>query len=196
MRASAVLEVVPLMGILFVGGCASPIPPAQPAAMVPRVLKGSIPTEASIYIEKPTLDSAAKDGKAPYDEITGKLPFVQPQGLTNYQESVRLTLAAVGAQPTAERERAAYVLRPVILGGMAIPFPEAYSVLFVHYQFEDARMGTILWRKNIYSQAKLEKVRSEMGSNTTQDPAYGRLVAANLRQMVDSLSAWFAEKHD
>jgi len=185
-----------LTGILFVGGCASPVPPSEPVAMVPRGLKGSIPPAARIYVEKPTLDSAARDGKAPYDEITGKLPFVQPQGLTNYQESVRLTLAAVGVQPTAEREKAAYVLRPVILGGMAIPFPEAYSVLFVHYQFEDTRTGAILWRKNVYSQAKLEKTRSEMGSNTAPDPAYGRLVAANLRQMVDSLSAWFAEKHD
>jgi hypothetical protein len=193
MKPSAALV---LVGILFIGGCASPVPPSEPAAMVPGALEGSIPTAASIYIEKPTLDSAARDGKAPYDEITGRLPFVQAQGLTNYQESVRLTLAAVGAQPTAEREQAAYVLRPVILGGIAIPYPEAYSVLFVHYQVEDTKTGTILWWKNIYSQAKLEKTGREMGRNTTPDPAYGRLVAANLRQMADSLSAWFAEKHD
>ena len=185
-----------LMGILvlLVGGCATPIPAPEPTAMVPKMLKTSIPKRPGIYIEKPALDSVAKDGKAPFDEITGTFPFVQPQGLTNYQESVRLTLASVGAQTSDERGKAAYILRTVILGGMAIPFPEAYSVLFVHYQLEDAITGKVLWSQNIYSQAKLEKTGPQMGGNSTVDPAYGRLVAANLRQMVNSLSTWLAEK--
>jgi hypothetical protein len=155
-----------------------------------------MPTGTSIYVEKPTLASAAKDGKAPYDQLTGTLPFVQAQGLTNYQEGIRLTLLAAGAQPSVEREKATYVLRPVILGCMAIPYPEAYSILFVHYQFEDNKTGTTLWMKNTYSQAKLEKSVREMSDKSPGDPAYGRLVAANLRQMVESLSAWMAEKHE
>lgn len=182
--------------VLLIGGCASPIPAPEPAAMVPKFLKTSIPTQTSIYVEKPTLDSAAKDGKAPFDEITGTFPFVQPQGITNYQESVRLALVAVGAQTSDEPEKATYILRTVILGGMTIPFPQTYSILFVHYQLEDATMGKILWSKNTYSQAKLEKTGPQMGDNSTVDPAYGRLVAANLRQMMNSLSTWLAEKHN
>lgn len=182
--------------VFLVSGCATPVPPAEPSAMVPKVLTARIPTGTSIYVEKPALDSAAKEAKAPFDEIAGAFPFVQPQGLANYQEGIRLTLAAAGAPSNADREKAGYTLRTVILGGMAIPFPEAYSVLFVHYQLEDSRTGRILWATNTYSQAKLEKANRQVTDGSGADPGYGRLAVANLRQMVDSLAAWIAGKHD
>ena len=182
--------------ILLIGGCATPIPAPEPASMVPKYISTSIPSRTSIYVEKPTLGSAAKDCKAPFDEITGTFPFVQPRGITNYQASLRLALVAGGAQAVEEPEKATYILRTVVLGGMIIPFPQAYSILFVHYQLEDASMGHILWSKNIYSQAKMEKTGPQMGDNSTVDPAYGRLVAANLRQMMNSMSTWLTEKHN
>ncbi len=184
-----------LAAVLLLGGCASPIPPAAPSAMVPATLKSTIPAATSIYIETPTLASAAREGKAPYDDLTGTFPLVQPQGLTNFRESAQLTVTAAGAQAVAERGKGTYVLRAEILGGMVIPFPESYSILFVHYQMEDARSGAMLWSRNVYSQAKLEQRVGDSGSGAA-DPAYGRLAAANLRQMVDSLSAWFAGSRD
>jgi hypothetical protein len=163
--------------------------------MVPKMLKLTIPADTRIYVEKTTLGSAAVEAKAPYDEIAGQFPLVQQQGLVNYQESVRLSLIAAGAQSPANLETASYVLRPVILGGLAIPYPEAYSILFVHYQLEDGKTGKIAWSKNVYSQAKLEKTGTSMGDGGPPDPAYARLAAANLRQMVTALSEWLAVEH-
>lgn len=180
--------------VALLSGCASPpaVPPAEPAAMIPRSLAAKLPANMDIFVEKVTLDSAAKERKAPFDAITGEFPYVQPRGLENYRESERLSLQAAGARTPAEGQPDAYVLRTSILGGMAIPFAEAYSVLFVHYQLEDGRSGTALWSMTIYSQAKLENMRTRSGENQPPDPAYGRLAAANLRQMVDSLAGWFA----
>jgi hypothetical protein len=189
MKSSAILM---MLGVLLLAGCAAPIKPAEPSAMVPKMLKTVMPTNASIYVAKTTLASAAAEGKAPFDELTGQFPLVQPQGLENYQESIRLALIAAGTQTAANSETASYVLRPVILGGMAIPFPESYSILFVHYQLEDAHTGKIVWSKNVYSQAKLENPRAAMGKGDVPDSGYALLAAANLRQMVTALSDWLA----
>ena len=180
-----------LIGVLFIGGCATPVPPSEPAAMIPAKLNAILPAGISLYIERVHLESAAAECKAPFDELTGKFPFVQPQGLANYQESIRLTLASVGAKLSATPESASYVLRTSILGGIAIPFPEAYSILFVHYQLEDSLTGKIVWMKNVYSQAKLENLAATVNSKTP-DAAYARLAAANLRQMATALEVWFA----
>jgi hypothetical protein len=163
--------------------------------MVPKKLNAGILADTRIHVEKTTLDSVAAEGKAPFDELTGQFPLVQEQGLANYQESIRLALIAAGAQTPANAGMAAYVLRPVILGGMTIPFPEAYSILFVHYQLEDGKTGKVLWSKNIYSQAKLENPRASMKSEGTPDPAYALLAAGNLRQMVTALSEWLTAQH-
>lgn len=180
-----------LIGVLFIGGCATPVPPSEPAAMVPAKLNATLPAGANLYIEKVRLESAAVEGKAPFDELAGKFPFFQSQGLTNYQESIRLVLASIGAKLSATPEEARYVLRTSILGGIAIPFPEAYSILFVHYQLEDSKTGKIVWMKNVYSQAKMERFAA-MANSKTPDAAYTRLAAANLRQMATALAAWFA----
>jgi len=183
-----------LVPVALAAGCATPEPvaPAAPKAMVSSSITAKLPAGADIFVDKVATDSAAKEGKAPYDALTGAFPLVQPQGLENYRESVRLTLQAAGARSGAERGPDAYVLRATILGGMAIPYSEAYSVLFVHYQLEDGGSGKVLWSKTIYSQAKLRDVRERSADDKSADPAYGRLAAANLRQMADALAAWFA----
>lgn len=180
-----------LIGILFIGGCATPVPPSEPTAMIPAKLNATLPAVTSLYVEKVLLASAAVEGKAPFDELAGKFPLVQPQGLTNYQESIRLTLASTGAKLSATPEAANYVLRTSILGGIAIPFPEGYSILFVHYQLDDSKTGKIVWMKNVYSQAKMESLAATANSKMP-DAAYTRLAAANLRQMATALAAWFA----
>jgi hypothetical protein len=179
-----------LIGVLLLAGCASPIAPAKPSAMVPRMLKPGIPAGTSIYVAKTTLASAAAEGKAPFDEMTGQFPLVQSQGLENYKESIRLALLAAGAQSPTNKGIADYILRPVILGGMAIPFPEAYSILFVHYELEDAQTKRVVWTENIYSQAKLENLRAAAERGSAPDPGYALLAAGNLRQMVTALSEW------
>lgn len=187
-RAAPIL----LIGVLLMGGCATPVPPSEPTAMVPANLNATLQADASFYVDKVHLESAAVEGKAPFDEVTGKFPLVQPLGLTNYQESIRLTLTSIGAKLSVTPESASYVIRTSILGGIAIPFPEAYSVLFVHYQLEDSKTGKVVWVKNVYSQAKLEAIGPAMRNNRTPDPAYSRLAAANLRQMASDLAGWFA----
>jgi hypothetical protein len=158
--------------------------------MVPRAIKPALPADISIYVERTTLDSAAAEGKAPFDELTGQFPLVRQKGLENFQKSIRLTLIAAGAQSPPNAGMASYVLHPVILGGMAIPFPEAYAILFVHYQLEDSKTGKIVWSKNVYSQAKLGRIGAATTSEGAPDPAYALLAAANLRQMVTELSEW------
>jgi hypothetical protein len=178
-----------LAPLLWLAGCATSAIPNEPAAMVPGSLSARIPASARIFVEKVALESAAKDGKGPFDLSAGSFPLLQPQGLDNYRQGIRLTLQAAGARTGAEPD--VYVLRPTILGGLAIPHAEAYAVLFVHYEFEDRRTGTLLWAKTVYSQAKLENAKAN-GNTPVADPAYGRLAAANLRQMADSLATWFA----
>lgn len=187
-HASVLLLVVTAL----ITGCAPAIRPAAPSAMVPAMLKRGLLGGTHIYVTRVTLGSAAASGKAPFDELTGKFPLVQEQGLANYRASVRLTLIAAGAQSPADSDAASYLLRPVILGGMAIPFAQSYAVLFVHYQLEDSKTGKVVWSKNIYSQAKLENTRVAAAGDGAPDPAYGLLAAANLRQMVTSLAAYLA----
>jgi hypothetical protein len=176
--------------ILNIAGCAAPIPAPESAAMVPKKLNMTVPRGTSIYVENPALDSAAAEGTTPFDQHIGKFPFVQQQGLENYRESIRLALIAAGAESPPNSGMKNYVLRPIILGGVSIPFPEAYSILFVRYQLEEGKTGEIAWSTNVYSQAKLEKVSSAMSKSGTPHPAYARLAAANLRQMVMQLSEW------
>ena len=178
---------------LLLGGCATPIPAPDPASMVSKMLDAGMIGPTRLFIDKPVLDSAAKSEKAPFDEITGTFPFVQPRGLESYRKGMRLALKAAGAAISDRRADAEYVLRSIVLGGMTIPFPEAYSILFVRYEIEDPATGDLLWSKNVYSQAKLERIGREMEDDRSVDPAYGRLAAANLRQLVNSLSTWMAE---
>lgn len=190
---------VPLAAVLLLlGGCASPVPPPQASAMVPKA-PAALPGGIAIYVERPTLESAAKSGEAPFDAETGTFPFVQPQGIDNYRDAIRLTLAAAGARADTAPNAASYVLHTAILGGMAIP--EAYAIFYVHYRLADPATGQTLWSKNIYSQAKLEMTGSRLGMMRvggvgvvkTADPAaYDRLAAANLRQMTEALAAWVA----
>jgi hypothetical protein len=178
-----------LAPLLWLAGCATSAIPNEPAAMVPASLSARIPASARIFVEKVALESAARDGTTPFDRWAGSFPLLQPQGLDNYRQGIRLTLQAAGARTSAEPDL--YVLRPTILGGLAIPHAEAYAVLFVHYELEDRRTRTLLWAKTVYSQAKLD-AQKQTASTPTADPAYGRLAAANLRQMADSLATWFA----
>lgn len=180
------------LAALWLAGCATTPAPNEPAAMVPASLAARVPADVDVFVEKVTADSAAKDGRAPFDHLTGAFPLAQPQGLDNYRESVRLTLQAAGTRTGTVRAPGAYVLRTSVLGGMAIPYADAYSVLFVHYQLEDGRSGSVLWSKTVYSQAKLENRRNQPANDPAPNPAYGRLAAANLRQMAEALSAWFA----
>jgi len=190
-RAGKLLGV--LAPLLWLPGCASSAIPNEPADMVPASLSARIPARAQIFVEKVALESAAKEGTTPFDRRAGSFPLVQPQGLDNYRQSIQLTLQAAGARMGAERQPGVYVLRPTILGGAAIPYGEAYAVLFVHYELEDPRTGKVLWEKTVYSQAKLENAQSLSADKPVANPAYGRLAAANLRQMADSLATWFAQ---
>lgn len=191
-RAGTLLRTLVLL--LWVAGCATSPIPNEPAAMVPGSLAARIPASAQIFVEK--VQSAAADGSTPFDRWAGRFPLLQPQGLENYRQSIRLTLQAAGARTSAEPQPDAYVLRPTILGGVAIPYAEAYAVLFVHYELEDRRTGRVLWAKSVYSQAKLENVERQNVGEPVVNPAYGRLAAANLRQMADSLATWFAQPKD
>ena len=182
-----------LAPLLWVAGCATSAIPNEPAAMVPRSLAARIPASAQIFVEKVAVESAARDRTTPFDRWTGSFPLVQPQGLDNYRQSIRLTLQAAGARTSTERQPDVYVLRPTLLGGVAIPYAEAYAVLFVHYELEDRRTGSVLWAKTVYSQAKLENMERQNLDKPVANPTYGRLAAANLRQMADSLATWFAE---
>ena len=182
-----------LAPLLCLVGCATPVAPNEPAAMVPRSLSARMPASAQVFVERVAVDSAAKDRPAAFARFTASLPLLQPQGLDNYRESIRLTLEAAGARTSAERKPDAYVLRPTILGAMAIPHAEAYSVLFVHYELEDGRTRSVLWAKTVYSQAKLGNMQKQTADTPVADPAYGRLAAANLRQMADSLATWFTQ---
>lgn len=184
-----------LVPILWLAGCATPVPPNEPTDMVPRSLSAKFPAGVDVFVDTVAADSAAKSGETPFEPMTGKFPFVQPQGLDNYRQSVRLTLQAAGARTSAERTPDAYVLRTTILGGMSIPFAEAYSVLFVHYQLEDGRSEKVLWSKTVYSQAMLDNAHLQPAEKPVAIPAYGRLAAANLRQMADALAAWLAESN-
>jgi hypothetical protein len=180
-----------LAPLLWLAGCATSAIPNQPAAMVPGSLSARIPASAPIFVERVALESAARDGTTPFDRWSGSFPLLQLQGRDNYRQGIRLTLQAAGARSSAEPE--VYVLRPTILGGLAIPHAEAYAVLFVHYELVDRRTGTLLWAKTVYSQAKLENAQKQTANTPVADPAYGRLAAANLRQMADSLATWFAQ---
>ena len=182
-----------LAPLLWIAGCATSVVPNEPTAMVPRSLSARMPASVQVFVDKVVLDSAAKDGTAPFDRLTGKFPLTQPQGLDNYRESIRLTLEAAGARTSAAPQPEAYVLRPTILGAMAIPHAEAYLVLFVHYELEDGRTQRVLWAKTVYSQAKLENMQKQTANTPVADPAYGRLAAANLRQMADSLATWLTQ---
>jgi len=185
----------PLVAILWLAGCATPVPPNEPTDMVPRSLSARMPASVDVFVDKVVVDSAAKNGETPFEQMTGKFPFVQPQGLDNYRQGIRLTLQAAGARTSAERTPDADVLRTTILGGMSIPYAEAYSVLFVHYELEDGRNGKVLWSKTVYSQARLDNVQNQAAEKPVANPAYGRLAAANLRQMTDSLAAWLAKSN-
>jgi hypothetical protein len=175
---------------LNIVGCATPVPPPESSVMVPKKLNLTFPSGTSIFVAEPGLDSAAATGTAPFDHVAGKFPLVQQQGLSNFRESVRLALVSAGAVSPGESQGESYILYPIILGGLAIPFPEAYSVLFVRYELEDARNGEIVWSRNIYSQAKLETIGSSRPASNEPHPAYARLASANLRQMATYLSEW------
>lgn len=176
--------------VLGIAGCAAPITPPESSLMVPKKLNLIFPSGTNIFVAEPGLDSVAATGTTPFDHIAGKFPLVQQQGLTNFRDSIRLVLVSAGAVSPAKPQGESYILYPIILGGLAIPFPEAYSVLFVRYELEDAKNGEIVWSRNIYSQAKLESVGASGLTGAEPDPAYARLAAANLRQMAAYLSEW------
>lgn len=179
------------LAALTMAGCAAPIPPSEPEAMVPAKLAARIPAGTRIEVAAPVLQSAAREGKAPYDELTGTFPLVQPQGLVNFAQSERLTLAAAGASVETAQGKAGLTLRTSILGAMTIPYPQAYAVLFVHYELDATATGQPVWSRNVYSQAKLQ---APAGDRRAPDPAYALLAAGNLRQMITSMSDWLASR--
>jgi hypothetical protein len=187
MNFPSLLVVLVALGIV---GCATPVPPPESALTVPKKLNLTFSPGTSIFVAEPGLDSVAATGTAPFDHIDGKFPLVQQQGLENFRESVRLMLISAGAPSPVESQGENYILRPIILGGLAIPYPEAYSILFVRYELVGARNGGIVWSKNVYSQARLETVESSRSTSAAPHPAYARSAAANLRQMAAYLSEW------
>lgn len=179
--------------LLLAQACAT-TPSAPPSSrMVPSGLAANTATRISIYVDEIKLASAAQKRETPFEAMSGKFPLTEDEGMAQFHEAIRTTLVSNGAKVETQREGAAFVLVPTILGGMTIPFPESYSILFVRYELFGRDGGRIAWSQNVYSQSKFE--REALGESTGKaEAAYGRLAAANLRQMAASLAAWHAGK--
>ena len=176
--------------LLLMAGCVT-LPAPTASTMVPSNLGSQISNQIHIRIDGVQLASAAKEGAA-FEQFAAKHPLIQADGVANFERSIELTLVASGARVTKDAKAGDYVLSSTILGAAVIPYPEAYTILFAHYQLKEERGGSLVWSKNVYSQAKFDQARVTEVKDGQPDPAYSRAAAANLRQMVVSLSEWFS----
>lgn len=171
--------------LLMLAGCATTPPPAA-SRMAPAKLDAQL--RIPVYVEEVRLGSAAEKREAPFEMLAGKFPLTEPEGLDELRGAIRMTLAAAGATLEPQAAAAKYILTPTVLGALTIPFPEAHAILFVRYELSAPGSAAALWSQNVYSHAKFES-RSIAAD---AEAAYSRLAAANLRQMVGSLSQWAA----
>lgn len=178
--------------LVLAAGCVStPLPPPSPPDMTPRKLAADVRIPIPMHVAEVQLASAAREREGPFESVAGMFPFTQTDGLAGLRNAVRMTLAAAGAPPEPQAADARYVLTPIVLGGMTIPFPEAYAILFMRYELAGAG-GAEVWSSNVYSQAKLDTPDVAAQRSAEAQTAYARLAAANLRQMASALSAWAA----
>lgn len=180
--------------LVVAASCAAALPPPSSSRMVPSKLAGETALRISVYVEDVRLASVAQTRETPFESMSGKFPLTEPDGLVQLREAIRMTLASAGATLEPQPAAAGFVLRPIVLGAMTIPFPEAYAILFVRYELSRADGAQELWSNNVYSQARFQ-TRDVAGAQSGEAEAtYARLAAANLRQMATSLSDWLATK--
>jgi hypothetical protein len=178
--------------LLVAASCAATVPPPSSSRMVPAKLAGDTAVRISVYVEDVKLASIAQTRETPFEARSGRFPLTEPDGLVQLRDAIRKTLAAAGAALEPQPGAARFVLTPIILGGMTIPFPEAYAILFVRYELSRADGRQAVWANNVYSQARFDTRDVAGAQSGDAEATYGRLAAANLRQMATSLSNWLA----
>ena len=176
--------------VLAAAGCvAAPIPPPPATEMAPGRLAAGVRIPLSVHVAEVELASAAREVETPFESVAGAFPFTKAAALVDLRNAVRMTLGAAGASTEPQAPGARYVLTPIVLGGMTIPFREAYAFLFMRYEHAGAD-GAKVWSINVYSQAKLDTHDTDAWRRPEVQTAYARLAAANLRQMAGALSGW------